>query len=62
MAPLNCTDGDIRLQGGNATQGIVEVCHGNKWRTICNSRFGTNEAKVICRQLGFPENNGECMH
>lgn len=50
-----CDDGDVRLVGGtHATQGRAEVCYNNVWGTICNSRFGTNEAKVICNQLGFP--------
>lgn len=49
-----CSHGDVRLQGGsNSTLGRVEVCINNAWGTVCNSRFGTNEAKVICQQLGF---------
>ena len=54
----NCNDGDVRLVGGiNVTTGRVEYCINNAWGTICNNRFGTNEAKVICRQLGFSENS-----
>ena len=49
-----CEDGDVKLVGGiNGTQGVVEVCYNNAWGTVCNSRFGTNEALVICNQLGF---------
>ena len=52
----NCTDEQIRLVGGgNDSLGRVEVCFNNAWGTVCNSRFGTNEAKVICRQLGFSD-------
>lgn len=50
----NCNDGEIQLVGGqNITLGRVEVCVNNAWGTVCNSRFGTNEARVICRQLQF---------
>ncbi len=50
----NCTNGQVRLVGGeNVTLGRVEVCINNAWGTVCNSRFGTNEAKVICNQLDF---------
>ena len=49
----NCSDGEVRLAGGSITLGRVEVCLNNAWGTVCNSRFGTNDARVICHQLGF---------
>ena len=53
---MNCTDGDVQLVGGaNATLGRVEVCINNAWGAVCNSRFGTNDATVVCRQLGFSD-------
>jgi len=52
----NCTDGEVRLVGGNnRSLGRVEVCINNAWGTVCNARFGTNEARVICRQLTFDD-------
>ena len=49
-----CSDGEVRLVNGmDNTLGRVEVCINNAWGTVCNSRFGTNDARVICRQLGF---------
>ena len=39
----------------NSSLGRVEVCYNNAWGSVCNSRFGTNEAIVICRQLGFSD-------
>ena len=51
----NCSDGEVRLVGGgNSTLGRVEVCLNDAWGTVCNTRFGTREAQVICRQLNFP--------
>ena len=50
----NCTDGSVRLVGGaNDTLGLVEVCINNGWGGVCSSRFGTNDAEVVCNQLGF---------
>ena len=46
--------GDIRLVGGTTNrQGRVEVCNNNAWGTVCDDAFGTSDANVACRQLGF---------
>ena len=31
----------------------MEVCNGNTWSIACADIIGINEARVICRQLGF---------
>ena len=52
--PVCCTDGDIRLVNGSvASEGRVELCYNNQWGTICNDSFGSSEAAVVCRQLGY---------
>ena len=52
-----CTQGAIRLQGGNATEGRVEICNSNVWGTVCNNNFNSwdnTDARVVCVQLGLP--------
>ena len=48
-----CPQGAIRLQGGNATSGRVEICNNNIWGTVCDNIWGTQEAQVVCSDLGY---------
>ena len=46
---------EIRLVGGSTPNyGRVEVRYANIWGTICNDEVNFKDAKVICRQLGYP--------
>ena len=48
----------IRLvDGPDARSGRVEIMHKGVWGTICDDHFGSEEAQVICRMLGFPAEN-----
>ena len=54
----NCTDGDVRLMNGTENQGRVEICINNAWGTVCENRFGPQEAFVVCLQLGGYQREG----
>ena len=52
-----CLQGSVRLRGGTATQGRVEICNNNVWGTVCDDSWGTADARVVCRQLGYSPNS-----
>ena len=49
-----CSDNDIRLVDGTApNNGRVEVCFDRTWGSVCDNSWGTKDARVVCRQLGY---------
>jgi hypothetical protein len=44
----------IRLADGeDSSSGRVEVRHKGVWGTVCDDHFEQNDAKVICKMLGY---------
>jgi len=43
----------VRLRGGAANYGRLEVFQNGTWGTVCDDHFETAEATVACRMLGF---------
>ena len=50
----NCSNGDVRLVGGNTNnKGNVQICYNNAWCSVCDENWGMSDSNVVCRQLGF---------
>ena len=44
----------VRLVNGTRPdEGRVEVYYGNQWGTVCDDGFTVQNARVICRMLGY---------
>lgn len=38
-----------------SSEGRLEVCINSAWGTICDAAYGTRDAQVACKQLGYDD-------
>ena len=41
------------VNGSKPTEGRLEVLHDGMWGSVCSRQFGNEEARVVCRTLGY---------
>ena len=54
IVQIRLIDGIYKSWKNRIRDGRVEIFANGEWGTICDVEFDTQDANVICKQLGFP--------
>ena len=47
------------MGGSSQYEGRVEVCIADRWGTVCDNSWDSNDATVVCKQLGYAYTGSE---
>ena len=60
IAAQSCGHGTLRIIDGRfSNEGRVEICINGVWGTVCDDYWDSNDARVVCRQLGYNVSTGK---
>ena len=59
----SCNYGNTRLTGGSTElEGRVEMCNSRSmWGTVCGNQWTEAQSRVVCRSLGYSDEEGVCI-
>ena len=49
-------------EGSSVYEGLVEVCIGQRWGSVCSDGWSVADTNVTCRQLGHPSNGCKTLY
>ena len=53
-----CIDGELRLvnvfERNTSASGVLEVCQGGVFGTVCSDIWNITNPRIACSQLGYP--------